>query len=757
MTEVEQPAPGVRLGSGQGLQVGSGNVQHNHFHHRSPAVNWPVQVGVVPAEADCFQPRRLIHNLNGASQTLVLSGLGGVGKTQLAVKVANAAWAAKEVDLLLWATASTRDAVVAAYVQAAVAVGVAPSDEGERAAIALLTWLQRTDRRWLIVLDDIATPGELRGWWPPRSPVGRVLFTTRRRDAAMTSHNRETIMVELFTPTEAQQYLRCKLGSLAADEEAAGGLAEDVGYLPLALAQAAAFMIDRGLDCAAYRRRFADCKHRLMDLTPESDLLPDDQSMTIATTWSISVESANHLRPVGLAGPVLNILSMMDPNGVPAAVLTTEPVLDSLSNARSEAVDAEMVLDALHALDRLSLITYQSTRSIRMHALVQRANREQLGAQLDETVRIASNALYQAWPDNERDHDLVQLLRANAASVEAHGAAHGRQILLDDSTGGHRLLFRAGTSLGRAGRVKAAVRYFERLRALATAQLGQDHSSLLQARHEIAYWRGESGEFAAAARAFEELAREREGDLGADHPDTLATQFQHALWRGEAGDAHGALEAFERLLPDYRRIIGPEHVDTLRLRSRLAYVRGESGDASGALLAFRELLADRLRLLGPDDRDTLAARHLVARWQAIAGDPRGAAVATRELVVDGIRVLGRDHPDTFHFRHSLARWCGFSGDIAGALADFQLLLQDRTRVLGPDHPYTLATRYQIARWTGEAGDRSAAANLFRKLVIDRERVLGPDHPDTRNARNNLAYWRGEIDELPAETRRRSDH
>ncbi|WP_405090180.1 tetratricopeptide repeat protein [Micromonospora sp. NBC_01392] len=757
MTEVDQPAADVRLGSGQGVQVGSGNVQHNHFHHRSSAVDWPVQVGVVPAEADCYQARRLVHGREGASGTLVLSGLGGVGKTQVAAKVANAAWAAQEVDLLLWATASTRDAVVAAYVRAAAAVGVARADEGERAAVALLAWLQRTDRRWLVVLDDVANPGDLRGWWPPISPAGRVLLTTRRRDAAMTSHSRETAMVELFTPTEATRYLQCKLGPLAADAEAAARLAEDVGHLPLALAQAAAFMIDRGLDCAAYRRRFADRKHRLLDLTPESDLLPDDQSMTIATTWSMSVELANQLRPVGLAGLVLDLLSVLDPNGVPATVLTSGPVLDSLSGARSSAVDADMVRDALHALDRLSLITYRSPRPVRVHALVQRATREQLGERLDETVRVAADALYQAWPRNERDHDLVALLRANAASVTAHGVTHRRQVLLDDSTGGHPLLLRVGTSLGRAGRVDAAVRYFRHLHATAAAQLGTDHPFLSRTSYEIAYWRGESGEFAEAARTFEELAREREGRLGADHPETLAARFQHALWRGEAGDASGALAAFERLLPVYRRVFGPEHVDTLRLRSRLAYVRGESGDAPGAVAAFRDLLADRLRLLGPDDRDTLAARHLAARWQAIAGDPWGAAEATRELVVDGIRVLGPDHPDTFHFRHSLARWRGFSGDVAGALADFAQLLGDRTRVLGPDHPYTLATRYQIARWTGAAGDRAGAADLFRRLVTDRERVLGPDHPDTRNARHNLAYWRGEIDELPAETRRRSDH
>ena len=159
---------------------------------RAP-VSWPHRVGVVPARAECFQHRDAVDVLDvavagGGTAVVcqVLAGTGGVGKTQLAAAYARAAWQAGSVDLLAWVTAGSRDAVVAAYAQAGAEVAGADPGDPQQAAGRFLTWLETTDRRWLVVLDDLADPADVRGLWPPASAWGRVLLTTRRRDAVLS-------------------------------------------------------------------------------------------------------------------------------------------------------------------------------------------------------------------------------------------------------------------------------------------------------------------------------------------------------------------------------------------------------------------------------------------------------------------------------------------------------------------------------------------------------------------------------------------
>jgi hypothetical protein len=232
-----------------------------------------------------------------------------VGKTQLAAELARSLAKSGKVDVLVWVTASDQDAVVAGYAEAARALHlVERGSEAEPAADRFMAWLTQTDRRWLVVLDDLARPSDLTGLWPPASPTGGAVVTTRRRDAVLDTEGRTILDVGPFSSEEAVSYLT---RALPVDHQRAEveELARDLGYLPLALAQAAAFIRDRQLDAAAYRRRLADRRRRLSDLVPEPDSLPDEHRATVAATWSLSIEVADRLKPEGLARPALSLAS----------------------------------------------------------------------------------------------------------------------------------------------------------------------------------------------------------------------------------------------------------------------------------------------------------------------------------------------------------------------------------------------------------------------------------------------------------------
>nr|BFE76212.1 hypothetical protein GCM10020092_095130 [Actinoplanes digitatis] len=594
-----------------------------------------------------------------------------------------------------------------------------------------------------MVLDDVADPQDLAGLWPPDTASGRTVVTTRRRDTALLD-GRRLVDVGIFTTQEAVDYLRGRLGDSPHRLDEAEQLAADLGFLPLALAQAATYIRDQDLTCAGYRLRLR--KRNLDGLHPAA--LPDGQQRAVAETWGLSIELAD-TDTGGLAGVVLQLAAILDPNGIPISVFTAGAMLGYFRGRLGRDVDGDDAHDAVRALYRLGLADTTSDPDLgesllRVHALVQRVVREATPEQQwPALTHTAADALLQLWPDIERDAAtarLGQLFRANTTTLTAVTGGRLWQTL-DGGAGTHAVLFRTGRSLGDMGLVAAARDHFQQLHADSVRELGPDHPHALANRDSLARWQGAAGDVAGAAAASESLLADYLRVLGPDHPDTLATRSNLAYWRSAAGDPVGAAAAFESLLADYLRVLGPDHPHTLANRHNLARWRGAAGDAAGAADVLESLQADYLRVLGPDHPDTLATRHNLAYWRSVAGDPAAAAAGFESLLADYLRVLGPDHPHTLAARHNLARWRGDAGDAAGAAAAFESLLADCLRVLGPDHPDTLTTRHNLAGRRGDAGDAAGAAAAFEVLLADRVRVLGLDHPDTRTTRNSLAFWR----------------
>jgi hypothetical protein len=302
----------------RGLQVGDRNTQTNYFFGRAQ-VDWPHQVGVVPPLADCRQERpaddELATVVAGAEAVVVcqvLAGLGGVGKTQLAASLAHRLRDTNDVDLLVWVTATSRVDIVTRYAQAAADITGFEDSEPEQGAARFVAWLSTTTRRWLVVLDDLADPNDVTGLWPPTTASGRTVVTTRRRDAALLA-GRHLINVDLFTADEAGQYLHDKFADYPHRLDDAEALAADLGHLPLALAQAATYIADQGLTCADYRWRLG--QRKLAQLAPNA--LPDDYRATVSVTFSLSIDLADTLEPVGLARPIAELAALRDPNASP--------------------------------------------------------------------------------------------------------------------------------------------------------------------------------------------------------------------------------------------------------------------------------------------------------------------------------------------------------------------------------------------------------------------------------------------------------
>ncbi|GAA4734918.1 FxSxx-COOH system tetratricopeptide repeat protein [Phytohabitans rumicis] len=698
----------------------------------------PQRVGVVPAPATSFQERREIFEDFPLGETVVLSGLGGVGKTQLAADFIRGHQT--DATVVVWATASSRDLVLATYAEAARVV-LGPQDSVQQAADRLLAWLATTEDIWLVVLDDVQTPADLRGLWPQGSS-GRVVVTTRRRDAALAGHRRRTVDVDVFSVEQAARYLRSALREQHPLGDDIDGVATDLQGLPLALAQAAAFMLDRQLRCSEYRRRFADRRRRLSELLPEPEALPDEHRDTVATTWSLSIDAANRLAPVGMARPLMELLSVLEPESISAGLVADGAARNWLSYAIWSAagstgdigaVDIDTIRDGLRTLYRLSLLR-QDDDIVRVHALVQRVTREGLdGERRSSVIWAAADALLGYWLRGGHSGELTLTMRANVDALRRHD--QGELI-----AGGHKVLILAGTRQGEAGDPRGAAEYFDNLLAMSAQQLGPDHPDVLELRGHAARWRANAGDPTRAISIHEELVKDFARDKGPDDVGTIVARANLAVCRAQAGALADGIHEMEQVLADCERLLGAHNRHTFDARSLLAGMYGEAGVSEAALAMFAQVAVDRLDALGPDHRETLAAQGAHARWLIEFGDPRAAIVILRRLLDARTQRLGPDHPDTLATRGNLANALGKSGDVRHAADDFDALLADCVRVMGPNHPETLTVRNNHLLYNSADMDPDEAANAWVDLIDDSTRIHGRLAPETLTSMHNFGEW-----------------
>lgn len=655
----------------------------------------------------------------------ILTGLGGVGKTQAAAYHAHRAWINTSVDLLLWITAGSREAIVQGYASAA--IDLIASDHRTSlpdAAAWFLGWLAQTSIRWMVVLDDLADPADLAGLWPPVDGHGTSIITTRRQDSALTGRRRRLVTVGAFSPKEATEFLVRQLDG--ADPRDADAVAGDLGHLPLALAQAATYMRDRHLDCAAYHRRLGDRRHRLDELMPEPGALPDGHRTNLAAAWSLSIEAADRLTPAGVARPVLALVAMLDPNAIPTAVFATAAAVSYVSRRLDRRVTADDLLDGLHCLRRLNLATIDRD-TVSVHAMVQRAVRET--EDLPALSRAAADALSQVWPRLGRHVASAGLLRAAVAALRCHAEDH----LWTPQP--HPVMLLSGCSLLAVGLAAQAADYLDKLHKETEKRLGSLSPDTLTVAHHLGTARSSANQRDAIASLLDVLKR-RTAVLGEFHPDTLLTRSRVVRWEIEHGELPRGANDLRSLLAEQIRRLGPEDPEVLSNRHMLAAAICELGDPNRAELALRRLLNDCLRIFGPAHDQTLGVRMSLACARAAGGDPKGAIIDLTTLHPERARLLGTDHIDAMAVRYNLIASYNRIGrpDVAGA----ERLVADVTRAIGPAHRATLNTRCALAVSRGEADGPEPALIDLEALVKDQGEVLAPDHPYSLVTRAELA-------------------
>jgi tetratricopeptide (TPR) repeat protein len=544
-----------------------------------------------------------------------------------------------------------------------------------------------------------------------------------------------SVPLDVFSADEALEFLEERTGL---DDGRAAAVAAELGYLPLALAQAAAVIDEQHLEYSAYLERLRSLP--IVENLIGEDMQPYPQGVT--QTVLLSLEAARASDQAGVGAGVIELMTVLSAAGVRRELLYAAGQAGALANG-GQRVAAAMVNSALKQLAGWSLLTFSvDGQTVMAHRLVTHVIRDGLARQGRlSAVCLAAASVLEARgralagsPDRPATRGIVAHVSALMENAGSARESHGRL-----ATALLRLRFLALYHLIELGdSAPQAIAIGEPLAADLTRTLGPNHPDTLNSRNSLAAAYQAAGRTDQAILMFKHTLVSRERLLGPDHPDTLTSQNNLAAAYQDAGQVAEAILLYELTLAARGRLLGPDHPNTLNSQGNLAAALRDAGRVAEAIPLLERTLAVRERLLGPDYPDSMATRNSLAAALRDAGRVAEAIPLLERTLAVREQVLGSDHPRTLASRNNLAAAYRRAGRSVEAIRLHQKTLAACERLLGPDHPRTLASRNNLAAAYRHAGRSVEAIPLLEQTLATRERLLGSHHPDTLTTRNDLA-------------------
>ncbi|KAH0566263.1 hypothetical protein GP486_000338 [Trichoglossum hirsutum] len=598
---------------------------------------------------------------------LALVGLGGVGKSQIAIEYAYRVRQAEPQTSVIWIHASNPTRFKQGYRDIVDKI-LYPGREDRKANILQLVcvWLSnKRNGQWLMILDnaddedvffsvdedststtqtrDIMNHTRPLESFLPRTPNVTILITSRNRTAAdnLVGMHGSIVPVEPMGEKDALALLKTRVPFSGSCEADAKALVQALECLPLAITHAAAYIRTAPTTTvSSYLKLFRESEANQVHLLGKKGLqdLRRDYSIRHAAiaTWQISFIQIQKTEQS--AADLLALMSMFDRQRIPKSLLQNN----------TSQLDFN---DALVPLLSFSLVRVEvEGRSFGMHRLVQLSMRKWLEAdQLNKWIKASISVLAVAFPDGEYGTWAdCQVLLPHAKEVISHRAGDE-----DDALNQANIGFNAGKYL---------------------------------------YYRGEY----KTAEVFIRVSVEaRESVLGRQHPDTLTSVNNLGCVLERQGKYEEAEAMHRRALEAREKVLGREHPDTLTSVNNLGWVLGEQGKHEEAEAMHRRDLEESEKVLGREHPETLTSVNNLGCVLERQGKYEEAEAVHRQALEAKEKVLGREHPSTLNSVDNLGRALEDQGKYKEAEAMHRRALEARDRVLGREHPNTLASLINV--------------------------------------------------------------
>lgn len=680
----------------------------------------------------------LAHALTTPNERFhVLAGMGGVGKTTIALALAERA--RRNLQHIWWISAVDRASVIDSMLSLALELGAPPADvdmaRAGNKSPAQVVWTQLDAcPAWLLVLDNVddlealrlpgSEPRDGTGWLRPPSS-GLLLVTSRASDKEAWGWHAQLHLVGCLDDDDGARVL-VDLAPRAGEYAEARLLSNRLGGLPLALHHAGSSLGSAFTD----ERSFASYRKALADKFPLDLRAGQDRRAVVTETWELSLD-ALAFGGKKQARPILRILSCFAPSVEIPSILLDTAAMAGVSEGRSQAE----VNAGLQALLSVGLIETRHEAgsldhpAIVVHPLVADVSRLHLDTQVTKVAaQMMISATFQLELGNPRDWPRWQMLLPHLRSLLALPPANIEKPAL--ITIAHAVARTANGLNWGGAHITAGELACTALERVSV--VGAEHEAVLDLRFGGAISDRYQGRYILAEKEFRDIVSVQSRVLGVDNPQTLATRQELARVISNLGRYAESEAACREVLDAAQRALGPENVDTLTARYYLARVIGERGRYRETEAAYRDLLDTSTRALGPEHSLTLIVRHNLAVQLNNQGRYVKGEEALKRLLDDWIQISDHDYTNTYvlNIRYELGRALVGEARYQEADGHFRNLLDDEFRVRGPQHPHALLARREMAVVMAAQGDPASAESELRDVRKIQERTLGPDHPRT---------------------------
>ena len=729
----------------------------------------PIVGGSIPRLAPAFQPRTETQGVErafgeaNAPRICLVTGARGMGKTQVAASYAQErikrGW-----NFVGWVPARSREQAVAGLAEIARANGISLADDPLRAVNDLLVWLQRYGKEEkLLVFDNVGNFDDLEGLLPT-DPGTQVILTS----VSDTTNMGERVPMGPYPAEIAVDYLLEATGS--GDGDGALAVAKELGFHPLAVAQAAVMMGLTGYDFTEYLEhlRAAPLSRSMRPAEGSGYSQRVDNALRIAYIETLK-RIGQKEPPLDEAGRrVLAALSLLGEEGVPRrwlSVLSKDPVtaqetvgelvrhgvLSQSGEADQVSIhrlQAQVVVEDLFEAGELECAVEAAVNvieSLDAHGPVAVGQRELVSRVTGQFISV----LDQSWSSALVEHGewLRQAARAIASAASVSSPYPGILLapyleLIELKFGPQSpLLLQGTTSLAhcylQAGKVEEATD------ALAWVQETLERSGGDQDLNALTTQSNLGAAFVRAGRLDEGLPVlecSREALLctvGANHPQTLTTEANLAEAYLQVGRAQEALDIYGHVLAERVAVLAPTDRSLLRTRRGVAAAHRDLGQLVDSASILEELTRDADMILGQEDPDSLTFwNDLAAVHRRMGRNDESAKIDERVLLARS-RELGAVHPDTMTSRNNLATTYGRLGRVEDGLLLLRENLDESEKHLGVAHVDTLKARYNFATRLQVAGKTAEAIALLEKNLEAAPSTVAPSHPIVLQSRNGL--------------------
>jgi tetratricopeptide (TPR) repeat protein len=665
--------------------------------------------------------KNLLQNSTAAlTQPQVISGLGGIGKTQTAVEYAYRHH--KDYNAVFWVRADSTLEISRGFVEIAKVLNLsqANAQDEEEAVQAAKRWLD-TNANWLLIFDNADEP-ELLKLFVPWNVKGHIFVTSRAQnfqDLGVSNH----IEIQVLLPEDALKFLLERTGHNSeknSDENTAAlELAEELGYLPLALEQAAAYIVTQKARFQDYLTSYRKLKlKRLEKEKPRFGNYPE----SVATTWLLNFIQVEKISKA--SADLLRFSAFLDSNAIPfeLIILGVSQLGEILEQALEGVLEDPLIFnELLTPLRKYSLIQFdQNTWTYNIHRLVQEVIKSEMKSTIQhDWLERSIKAVNRAFPDPEVEYwPLCERLLSHIIVL-----ANFELVDSCPLTEVGQLFNVTGAYLLKRGQYSAATIFFLRSLSIMEKQLAPDDLAIATNLNNLAVIYKIQGLYTKAELHYKRALSIWEQQVGPDHPNVAASLSNFAVFYNTQGRNVEAESLLVRALSILEQQADPDYSSIATNLNNLAEIYRSQGHNAKAELLLAQSLSIKKQQLGADHPAVAISLNNLAELYRSQGRYSEAEI----LYVQSLEIrkgqLGADHPDVAASLNNLAALYEFQGRYSESEPLFVQSLQISEIKLGRQHPTTSGIRLNLVNFYEQMSEQFKLLGRHDKVIEVLEKVI----------------------------------